>query len=75
MSNKLRTPSKDLDSDRYGVRVVGICGCEIVGICGPPNNHGEEDGAGDRFKEHVETSIEDCSDASGIKGIVRNREP
>jgi hypothetical protein len=75
MSNELRNPGENLNTNSDLVDGFWNRGCEVVGIGGPADDKGEEDGARDGFEEDVESAIEDGADCAKVKGEVRDRKP
>ena len=75
MSNELRNPADNLNTNSDPVGGLGNGGCEVIGIGDPADDDGEEDGACDGFEENVESAIEDCAYCAGIKGEVWDGKP
>jgi hypothetical protein len=75
MSNELRNPADNLNTNSDPVGGLGNGGCEVIGIGDPADDDGEEDGACDGFEEDVESAIEDCAYCAGIEGEVWDGKP
>lgn len=40
----------------------------MVRVCGPADNYGEEDGAGDGLEEDIKGAVADGAECAGIEG-------
>lgn len=75
MSNELRDPAQNLNTNGDLVGGFRNGGCEVVGIGDPADDNGQQYGACDGFEEDVESAIENCAYRAGIEGEVWDGKP